>query len=59
LTDRNDELAAYQGKRVMGEWVPSLKATSLFSSGMILAKFSYWQESFFAFVAVKNQKNRR
>jgi len=38
----------------MGEWVPLLKATSLFSSGMILTKFSCWQESFFAFIAVKN-----
>jgi hypothetical protein len=40
----------------MGGWVPLLKATALFSSGMILTKFSYWQESFFAFVAVKIKK---
>jgi len=54
LTDPEWRAGGVQGKRVMGEWVPLLKATSLFSSGMILTKFSCWQESFFAFIAVKN-----
>jgi hypothetical protein len=49
----NGELAAFQGKRVIGEWVPLLEAISLFSSAMILTKFPYRRESFFACVAVK------